>query len=389
MEQADIEQDAPKSVAPEKSAWAADLSSEEAIARVTAPLLSSESHSLHYRSDLQLVALLALGDASGERRYLEFVQRVMLNRNMPPGYVRPHRSELFTSITFDLYERTRDEAYVAPFLSESRKSHADAVRAYDGAVSVCRDGLFELTESTRTVDIRREWAPIVVDQIQEYVGRMAKAGWLSGAPDFYDEALSQLELFRTALRDPATGLWAHARGWFESADFVCVAKWGRGHAWIVRGLVEALTYLPPGSTWAQRVSTMLKEIAEPLVTYQDKMGFWHQVIDRPESYQETSATGMLSYYLARAVRQQFLPEEPYRAASMRALEGILKNKVSADGAVYGGSRSTLPQPRIEDYYTWETPLNDPHGVAAVILSVAGRWLLDGKGRVPETVVLRR
>jgi hypothetical protein len=43
---------------------------------------------------------------------------------------------------------------------------------------------------------------------------------------------------------------------------------------------------------------------------------------------------------------------------------------------------TPPRRTIEEYLNRRTPVNDPHGVAAVIFACSGRLPLDGKGRIP-------
>jgi rhamnogalacturonyl hydrolase YesR len=147
-------------------------------------------------------------------------------------------------------------------------------------------------------------------------------------------------------------------------------------------LVDTLTYLPPDSLQAQRVSAILKEFAAALVKYQSDSGLWHQVVDRADSYEETSATGAISYYLARAVRQGLLPEDPYRKFAVKAIQGVQRMRISAEGDVYGGCLGTPPLPSAEDYMNRETPLNDGHAVAAVLYGAAGILLLDGKGAIP-------
>jgi rhamnogalacturonyl hydrolase YesR len=373
------------SVAPAESAWATGRSPRELATLVAAQLLVREEFPIDYRFDVQLQALLVVGDAVGESRYLEFVQEVMSRRGMPPGHRRSWETEYFSSLSFDVFARTRDKAYVEPFLVESRKYRAEALRAFDGIISYYRPELSRnddepfLRLPTGDVYLKRDWDPILLDQVQEYASRMAKAGCLSADMTFYRETLSQIGLLRAALRDPKTGLWGHARGWFDSGTRIAATKWGRGQAWLLRGLVEALTYLPPDSPEALRATEILKEMAATLVTYQDSTGFWRQVVDRPESYEETSATGLISYYLARAVRQKFLPEQPYRAAAIKSYEALARSKVSADGTVYGGSIGTPPLPSVDDYLGWKRRINDSHAVAAVLLSAAGRILIDGNG----------
>ena len=146
-------------------------------------------------------------------------------------------------------------------------------------------------------------------------------------------------------------------------------------------MVESLSYLPRGSPEHKQVAAVLSDLAQSLVRYQDSQGFWHQVVDRPDSYQETSSTAFISYYLARAVRQGLLPEKPYRLVSAKAFEALTRDKISVDGVVYGTCERTPPLATVEEYLRRSAPVNDPHGVAAVLLSAAGHLLIAGRGDV--------
>ena len=199
---------------------------------------------------------------------------------------------------------------------------------------------------------------------------------------YYREALAQLRHFRKTLRDPRTGLWGHARGWFDDPRAVTKVHWGRGQGWILRGLLETLTWLPPRSAEARQVRSWLRELAKSSLRYQNPDGMWRQVADGPDSYAETSATGLIVYCFARAVRQGYLPARPYEDAARRGWTALTRDFLRADGTVAGACQGTPPQKTLDDYFKRETPVNDPHGVAAVIFACSGRLLLAGKGRIP-------
>jgi unsaturated rhamnogalacturonyl hydrolase len=256
-----------------------------------------------------------------------------------------------------------------------RKYRAEALRAYDGVVSYYfpEYGIASVP-GVDLIYLDPKFTPILLDNAQEYASRLAKAGALSNDATFYRESVDQLERLRTALRDPTTGLWGHGRGWYTSARTVAATKWGRAQGWILRGLVEALTYLPASSAEHRRAAAVLDDLAQSLLRYQDGEGFWHPVVDRPDSYQETSSTAFISYYFARAVHQGLLAEVPYRQASAAAFEALKRQKISADGVVYGTCQVTPPLTTVEAYLRRSTPVNDPHGVATDLLAATGQLL---------------
>jgi hypothetical protein len=379
-DQSASDREPPRSVPFAESAALAKLSVQQIGDRVAYQVLRLREFPQEYTSDIQLEALLAWGEASAQPGYLEFVRQVNRDRKIWPGYtMHSYRLQMFSSLPFEIYERFHNLDYVEPFLNETRRYQAEALRAYDGVVS------FYFPEYAVVVDpgmpvlyLDPKFTPIYIDNAQEYASRLAKAGALSHDPNFYHDSAEQFERLRSALRDPANGLWNHARGWYGSAQTVTTTKWGRAQAWILRGLVESLSYLPPDSREHQQVAAVLIDLARSLLPYQDAQGFWHQVVDRPDSFQETSSTAFISYYFARAVRQGLLPEKPYRQASAKAFEALMREKISADGVVYGTSVMTPPLATVEEYLQRNTRVNDPHGVAAVLLSAAGQLLTAGK-----------
>lgn len=361
----------PRSVAKRDSAWAAHLSASETADRVAEHILERGILTTELGNALQLEALLALYDSTGDQRYLTYVSQNV------HSLVESQRMDAVSSIGFELFERTRDAKDMGLFEKQAREDRANTVRAFDGAVSFFRDEFAVIKQKDGgDIHLTREMAPIFIDQLAEYAPRMAKVGWMTGDAEFYKEAAGQILIFRSALRDPATGLWSHGRGWYGSSHDVTAVKWGRAHAWLIRALVETMTYLPPDSPEFRELSGILDETANSLVRYQDSEGFWHQVVDRPESYQETSSTGLISYYLARAISQGYLPRRGFEEASKQAFEALAKHRISSSGVVYGASMSTAPQRSLEIYLARPTPVGDPHGVGAAIFAAAGQLLLE-------------
>lgn len=352
------------------SAWSARLKPQLVADRVVAEFMQREKIRPNYTNDLTLEALLAMYDATGDRKYLDFVNKVLSERRMPPNGFPPYRSQPFNCITISLFERTAARELIEPYIAEMNRYRRTAPRSFDGAVSHFGDP---------------KMGRILIDQLQDYSARMARAGWLSGDESFNREAIDQYRLFRDALRDPKTGLWGHGRGWYDDPRSVTATPWGRGHGWLIKGFVETLAYLPQGSDESRQMRLWLDDFARSLLKHQDEQGMWRQVVDRPDSYAETSSTALISYYFARAIRHGYLDEATFHEPAINAYEGLLKHSVAADGTVYRTCRGTGPQRTVEDYLVRETPVNDQHGIAAVIFACAGRLLIDGPGTLPPHV----
>ena len=55
-----------------------------------------------------------------------------------------------------------------------------------------------------------------------------------------------------------------------------------------------------------------RKLIDGLVGYQDKTGMWHQVVDNPNFYLESSGTGIFTFAIATGVEQGWLSEKTYR-----------------------------------------------------------------------------
>jgi len=73
---------------------------------------------------------------------------------------------------------------------------------------------------------------------------------------------------------------------------------------------------------------------------------------------------MFTYTIAKAVNSGWI-EKRYATITQAGWEGI-KTKIQADGQIMGICEGTGIQEDLSFYYRRETPLNDIHGVGAVL-----------------------
>jgi rhamnogalacturonyl hydrolase YesR len=103
-----------------------------------------------------------------------------------------------------------------------------------------------------------------------------------------------------------------------------------------------------------------------IAALQDSTGLWHQVLDQPDSYLETSCSAMFCYAMAKGIHRGWLGPE-YARHCVRAWGGVA-TRVRPDGLVEGICRGTEVGFDLEYYRTRPTPLNDPRGLGAILLA---------------------
>lgn len=318
--------------------------------------MHSSEHWPSYTTDLVLEGLLALFDATGDECYLEFVLRVWEFRGRPRVSLTIGNS-YFACLHAETYRRTGDLRFVEGLVEIADEWRRTAPRTSEGAVAHRNDSC----------------GAVLLDMLAGYAPLMAAAGALSGDESFFDECAQQCRLYRDILRDPATGLWHHARDW-RVPGALSPAGWCRGQGWAMRALVKSLEWMSPfvvppsgGSGFAANcVQEILRELASDLPRYQQPSGMWHQLVNEPDSYPETSGTGFIVSTLQTARRNGWIDAAPAANHGARAMSAF----VAPDGTVRSGCPGTPPLATREDYRKRGPQTDDPHAVATVLMALA-------------------
>lgn len=217
------------------------------------------------------------------------------------------------------------------------------------------------------------------DDLYMSVPFMARYAALTGDTRFYDDAIEQVVNFSRYLSDRQSGLYYHC--WYSDNRENGVAHWGRCNGWVMMAEVELLTYLPQGHPRRKEVIDILTHHVIAVSRCQSQSGLWHQLLDKQDSYLETSSTAMMTYSIARAVNKGWL-DTRYASVALSGWEGI-KTRVRTDGMVEGICQGTGISNSLDFYYTRPAPLNDIHGLGAVVL--AGIEIMELKKTVPPAV----
>ncbi len=317
-----------------------------------------------YTLDLTLEGLLALSEATGDPRYADHALSIIARRGWDGQHLPAPGTPPFTHLVFDAWRVARWEGFEARYVRDSEQYRREIPRGPDGAVlHPRRDG----------------GQAMLIDSLQEYAARMARAAWLSGDMSFARECVEQFEVHRRVLRDGRTGLYHQGRGWLDDPEALSPGAWSRGQGWLIRGMVESLRYLPPGSPEHARLRAMLVELADALLAVQAAEGLWHALPARPpdRSPPESSGSAMIAAALARAVHEGLLPNEPYGQAALRAAKA-LRSYVTADGVVLNACPGPGPLVSEQGYLDVKGfPPDGDHGPGAVLQAVAAEILLSG------------
>ncbi len=315
----------------------------------------------NYTLDLTLESMLLFDYYIGTNNFTPVVNKVMNLRNVKPDDTISYRSQPFCSINHTLYLITKNDKYIAPYVYETNKMMAEVGRTVEGAIC--------LTTKKDT--------NMLIDYLQEYAGRVAKTGSLTGQEKYYDEAVNQFVLYEKILRNPYNGLWSQGRGWLDNNAELSPGAWSRGHGWLLRGLVTTMMYLPDNSHWQRELQPVLQRVTEALLNVQDSVGMWHQLLDYPFeiSAPETSGTGMIAYYMTQAMNHEYLDRDLIQQPVLKSVRTI-KNYVLQDGSITYTCKGPGPLYSVENYIDYIPEPNDEHGAQAFIYAMLAEILIE-------------
>ena len=114
---------------------------------------------------------------------------------------------------------------------------------------------------------------------------------------YIDRAATTMAAYLDKLQQP-NGLFYHA----PDSPFY----WGRGNGWVAAGMAELLRSLPKNHPKRARIVAAYQKMMASLLQYQGADGLWRQLIDHPESWAETSSTGMFTFAMISGVKNGWL-----------------------------------------------------------------------------------
>jgi rhamnogalacturonyl hydrolase YesR len=208
---------------------------------------------------------------------------------------------------------------------------------------------------------------IWLDDLFMSIPALAQMGKLTGDSKYYDEAVKQLARYTSRMFNKEKGVFFH--GWVEGMTEHPEFYWARANGWAFMAEVELLEVLPENHRDRPEILRLLKAHAKGLAAYQSGSGFWHQLLDRQDSYLETSATAIYTYGFARAITRGWIDPLAYGPMTLLAWNAV-STKVNQKGQVEGTCVGTGMAFDPAFYYFRPTSAFAAHGYGPVLLAGA-------------------
>lgn len=184
--------------------------------------------------------------------------------------------------------------------------------------------------------IRPQYNTLWLDDMFMGIPTIVQMGQLTGDATYYGEAVRQVRQFAQRMFVEEKGLFRH--GWVEQMTVHPAFHWGRANGWAILTLCEVLDALPDDYAGRDEVLTLLQKHIAGLTRLQSKDGFWHQLLDHSDTYEETSATAIYTYCIAHAANRGWIDPLAYGPVAQlgwHAVESAVNEKGQVEGVCVG------------------------------------------------------
>jgi unsaturated rhamnogalacturonyl hydrolase len=340
-------------------------------------IVGGGSNKWNYIDGCMITSILSLYEMTGDKKYLDFADSFIGWFVQEDGSVKTYSTDEYNldninpfKNLFKLYDLTGKEKY--------RKA-MDIARSQLETMPRTKAGNF-WHKNIYPYQVWLDGMYMAQPFYMEYETRYNK---MKGCLDSFKQFKNVHEL----MKDPVTGLYYH--GYDESREMYWADKetglspnfWLRALGWFIVALVDTAQSMDESMYYEMRyLQSMLKDLADALIPFQDESGMFYQVVDKkddPRNYLETSGTALIAYALLKGVRLGYLPER-FVDVAMKAFDGITEKYLTRkeDGTpglggiclVAGLGGPTRRDGSLEYYFSEPVVENEAKGVAPLILA---------------------
>lgn len=210
---------------------------------------------------------------------------------------------------------------------------------------------------------RPQYASIWADDLYMSVPFLANMGVLTGDKKYFDDAVKQILQMADRLYNTQKELFDH--GWnVISGDYDPRFYWGRANGWTLMAMAELLSVLPADYQGRDKILHLYRSLIRGITELQDGTGFWHNMLDKNDTYLETSCTAMFTFAIAKGINEGWI-SQVYGPVALTGWNAI-KTRVLENGAVDGTCEGTTFAHDNSYYYNRGKSIYATHGYGPVL-----------------------
>ena len=314
-----------------------------------------------YEAGVLYAAAQDAARSTGDKRYMRFVT----DRLLTMAELAPKVSDSISrNRNYDRQMRplvnphSHDDA-VAMCAAYCRLLLSEELRVKSSLNNVIRGYMNRLWKTYRIGDDKiyaRLWphyTTVWLDDMFMGVPSLAWYGALKGDTASIGDAVRQVRAFRDRMwvelpsfGGVGGGLFRH--GWVEEMNPHPFFPWGRANGWAILTMCEVLDAINAYERSVSGASVfdsqkteiigLLRQHIAGLCAVQDKSGLWHQLLNDPTSFLETSASAIFAYCMAHAICEGWIDPIAYGAQTLLAWNAVstqINDKGQVENTVVG------------------------------------------------------
>lgn len=204
---------------------------------------------------------------------------------------------------------------------------------------------------------------------------LTQMGKMNGDVKYFDEAAKQLINIDSYLWCPEKQLYYHC--YYTDLERNGVAFWGRANGWMTISLANLIEALPDNHAQKQQLISILEKQIVGYSRYQNGNGMWNQLLDKSDSYDESSVTAMFIYGVAKAVNNSWI-DPAYASIAKTGWNALKKHQITEDGRFSNVCVGTGISEDLPFYFNRPVGDNEKHGLGLVIDTAVEMMRLNEK-----------
>lgn len=327
---------------------------------------------ISYEWGVTYVAMLQASRATGDPKYAAYAASRLNFIGAATDYFKAYQTthpEVRTPVHSVLYPGALDDAgsMCAAMIQATRAGVVKGLRGeIDRYVHYILKGQYRLKDGTLARN-RPQPNTLWLDDLFMSLPALVGMGELTGDSAYFTEAVFQYQHFAWRMFNRDKGLFMH--GWVEGMKVHPEFYWARANGWALLTNVDLLDGLPEGFPGREKQLNLLRRHIKALVALQSGTGLWHQLLDRQDSYLETSATAIYTYAIAHAINKGWVDAKAYAPAVLLGWNA-LTTKVNDAGQVEGTCVGTGMAFDPAFYYYRPVNVYAAHGYGPVLMAGA-------------------
>ncbi len=325
-----------------------------------------------YEWGVTYAGMLAAGKATGDKKFANYtLERLQLMADAFP-YLKavyqkfPLKTNPLRSVIEPLALDDAGAMCAAVIQAIQNGGNKNLTQLSDNFLDFISNKQFRFSDGTLARN-RPQPNTLWLDDLFMSVPALAQAGKLTGNQKYFDDAAKQVLQFSKRMFNSEKNVYMH--GWVESMSIHPQFHWARANGWAIMTMVELLDAMPsthPSRPW---IMDQLALHVKGLAAYQSDKGFWHQLLDKNDSYLETSATAIYCYAIAKAINNRWIDAKAYTPMCLLAWNAVT-TKIANNGQVEGVCVGTGMAFDPAFYYYRPTNVFAAHGYGPVLLAGA-------------------